>query len=105
LRSALKVIARFCFPFTLVFCDLADLETSIWLHSLLTKLAPNFSARQIVQGFAELETHGRLSCNSSGVELMITIFSDFRQIFGEKMALFSKTNVTIIFYKKLAVFS
>jgi hypothetical protein len=37
-----------------------------------------------------------------GVDVMITIFCDFRQFSMKKLAFFSKTNVMIIFKKKLS---
>jgi hypothetical protein len=39
----------------------------------------------------------------SGVDVMIGIFWPFLAIFGEKMALFSKTNALIKFLTKLAL--
>jgi hypothetical protein len=39
----------------------------------------------------------------SGVDVMITIFCDLCQILAQKMAFFSKTNVVIKCYQKLAV--
>jgi hypothetical protein len=38
-----------------------------------------------------------------GVDVMITIFCDFRQFSAQKLAFFSKNNVTIKFTQKLAV--
>jgi hypothetical protein len=39
-----------------------------------------------------------------GVDVMITIFCDFRQFSAKKLALFSKTNVTINILHNLALF-
>jgi hypothetical protein len=41
---------------------------------------------------------------SSGVDVMITIFCDFRQFLAEKLPFFSKTNVMINFFQNLALF-
>jgi hypothetical protein len=50
---------------------------------------------------------GDFFSNSSGhpgVDVMITIFCDFRQFFRRKLAFFSKTNVLISFFHNLALF-
>jgi hypothetical protein len=39
------------------------------------------------------------SGTGAGVDVMITIFHDFRQFSEKKLAFFSKTNVTINFFK------
>jgi hypothetical protein len=39
----------------------------------------------------------------AGVDVMITIFCDFFPIFGEKIGVFSKTNVMINFFQNLAL--
>jgi hypothetical protein len=39
-----------------------------------------------------------------GIDVMINIFSDFRQFSAKKMAFFSKTNVMIKFLHNLAFF-
>jgi hypothetical protein len=41
--------------------------------------------------------------NSSGVDVMITIFCDFRQFLAKKLAFFPQTNVMIKFLQKIAV--
>jgi hypothetical protein len=41
---------------------------------------------------------------SSGVDVMITIFCDFRQFSAKKLAFFSKTNVMIKILHNLALF-
>jgi hypothetical protein len=39
-----------------------------------------------------------LLLNKTGVDVMITIFCDFRQFWAKKLAFFSKTNVMINFF-------
>jgi hypothetical protein len=46
---------------------------------------------------------GDFVTNSSGADVMITIFIDFRQFSAKNLALFSKTNVMINFLPKVAV--
>jgi hypothetical protein len=41
--------------------------------------------------------------NTSGVDVMITIFCNFCQFSAKKLAFFSKTNAMIKFSQKLAV--
>jgi hypothetical protein len=48
-------------------------------------------------------THGRKFAQSE-VDVMITIFCDFRQFLAKKFAFFSKTNVMIKILHKLALF-
>jgi hypothetical protein len=40
----------------------------------------------------------------SGVDVMITIFCDFRQFSAKKLAFFSKTNVMISFFAETPIF-
>jgi hypothetical protein len=47
---------------------------------------------------------GDFFTNSSGVDVMITIFGDFRQFSAQKLAFFSKTNVVIKSLHNLALF-
>jgi hypothetical protein len=47
---------------------------------------------------------GSKICLKSGVDVMITIFCDFRQFSAKKLAFFSKTNVMIQFLHNLALF-
>jgi hypothetical protein len=44
-----------------------------------------------------------IGIETSGVDVMITIFCDFRQFSAKKLAFFSKINVMIKFLQKLAV--
>jgi hypothetical protein len=39
-----------------------------------------------------------------GVDVIITIFCEFRQFSAKKLALFSKTNVMVNFFQNLALF-
>jgi hypothetical protein len=41
--------------------------------------------------------------DGQGVDVMITIFCDFRQFSAKKLAFFSKTNVKINFLQKIVV--
>jgi hypothetical protein len=50
--------------------------------------------------------HGRIMhlAKTSGVDVMSTIFGDFRQFLAKKLAFFSKTDVMIKFLNNLALF-
>jgi hypothetical protein len=45
-----------------------------------------------------------MKTSGPGVDVMITIFGDFRQFLAKKLAFFSKTNVMIKIFHNLALF-
>jgi hypothetical protein len=59
----------------------------------------NFQTTAYVKGAAN-----RRKFAQSGVDVMITIFCDFRQFSAKKLAFFSKTNVVIKILHNLALF-
>jgi hypothetical protein len=70
--------------------------------------APNPSNRGLQSLFGGAGNAGRssesLSYQGIGVDVMITIFCDFRQFSAKKLAFFSKTNVMIKILHILALF-
>jgi hypothetical protein len=52
-------------------------------------------------GFAARQSKSPMA--NSGVDVIIIIFGDFCQFSEKKLAFFSKPNVMIIFFQKLAV--
>jgi hypothetical protein len=75
-----------------------------------TKTSGNPAAaecRRFSYEFLEIKSDQFLLCFVAvrpGVDVMITIFCDFRQFSVKKLAFFSKTNVMINFFQKLALF-
>jgi hypothetical protein len=75
----------------------------LYVGPFLTTGAPQMSGYFFPKGHALILTTNGLGCilgDSSGVDVMITIFRRFFPIFGEKLAFFLNTNVMINFYKE-----
>jgi hypothetical protein len=56
------------------------------------------------QVFETLSTRSKYFTETPGVDIMITIFCNFRQFLAKKVAFFSKTNVMIKSLHNLALF-
>jgi hypothetical protein len=63
-----------------------------------------FHFHQAVTMYKVFANVQQMNSVTTGVGVIITIFCDYRQFSAKKLAFFSKTNVMMIYFQKLAVF-